>query len=211
MLRRAKRLHIAFDEYCSHHDQPQFALSAEGWRQIDYLLYILQPFFTFTILVCQTKDSSIHLVFSIYNRLFDHLERSIHQLRRKKVAWKQLMLSSLEAAKDKLSKYYCMTDDVKGDLFAIGTILDPSNKMDFFSTSDWAPDNTGKDYKKEYRESLQSLFERYSLCMPSDMTQSDSRLSTNKSALKRACRRDLSKPSTGPQYDELTRYLQSGE
>ncbi|KAJ6019888.1 hypothetical protein N7522_000596 [Penicillium canescens] len=209
MLRRAKGLHITFDEYCSYHDQPHFALSAEGWRQIDYLLYILQPFFTFTTLVCQTKDSSIHLVFSIYNRLFDHLERSIRQLRRKKVAWKQLMLSSLEAAKDKLSKYYGMTDNVEGDLYAIGTILDPSNKMEFFSTSDWAPDNSGKDYKKEYRESLQSLFERYSLRIPSDMTQSDSRLSTNKSALERACRRDLSKPSTGPQYDELTRYLQS--
>lgn len=68
-----------------------------------------------------------------------------------------------------------MIDDVEGDLYAIGTILDPSNKMEFFSTSDWAPDNTGKDYKKEYRESLQSLFERY---IPSDRTQPDSRLST---------------------------------
>jgi hypothetical protein len=121
------------------------------------------------------------------------------------------MLSSLEAAKDKLSKYYGMTDDVEGDLYAIGTILDPSNKMEFFSTSDWAPDHTGKNYKKEYRESLQSLFERYSRRIPSDMTQSDSRLSTTKSALERACMRDLSKPSTGPQHDELTRYLQSGK
>ncbi|KAJ6096882.1 hypothetical protein N7486_007628 [Penicillium sp. IBT 16267x] len=163
MLRRAKRLHITFDEYCSHHDQPHFALSTEGRRQIDYLLYILQPFFTFTTL----------------------------------------------AAKDKLSKYYGMTDDVEGDIYVIGTILDPSNKMEFFSTSDWAPNNTGKDYKKEYRESLQSLFWRYSLRIPSDITQSDSRLSTTKSALERACRRDLSKPSTGLQHDELTRYLQS--
>lgn len=74
MLRRAKRLHITFDEYCSHHDQPHSALRAEGWQQIDYLIYILQPFFTFTTLVCQTKVSGIHLVFSIHNKLFDLLK-----------------------------------------------------------------------------------------------------------------------------------------
>lgn len=57
------------------------------------------------------------------------------------------MLSSLKAAKEKLSKYYGMTDDVECDLYAIGTILDPTNKMEFFSTSDWTPDHTGNDYK----------------------------------------------------------------
>jgi hypothetical protein len=38
--------------------------------------------------------------------------------------------------KDKLSKYYSIIDLVEGDLYAIGMILDPSNKMEFFSTSD---------------------------------------------------------------------------
>jgi hypothetical protein len=80
------------------------------------------------------------------------------------------MLFSLEAAKHKLSKYYGMTDLVKGDLYAIGTILDSLNKMEFFSTSDWAPDNTGKDYKKKYCQSLQSLFEKYRLRAPSDIS-----------------------------------------
>jgi hypothetical protein len=46
------------------------------------------------------------------------------------------MLFSLKAAKDKLLKYYGMTDLVKGDLYAIRTILDPSNKIEFFLISD---------------------------------------------------------------------------
>ncbi|KAJ9480686.1 hypothetical protein VN97_g12853 [Penicillium thymicola] len=209
MLRRAKRLSTTFDEYCSLYHQPHFALNAEGWRQIDYLLHILQPFFTYTTLVCQTNDSSIHLIFSIYNRLFDHLERSMHQLRRKRVAWKQLMLSSLEAAKDKLSKYYSMTDLVEGDLYAIGTILDPSNKMEFFSTSDWAPDDTGKDYTKEYRQSLQSLFEKYRLRTPSNISPSDGISFPAKSALERILKDNSSQRSTSPYQDELTKYLQS--
>lgn len=57
------------------------------------------------------------------------------------------MLSFLKAAKGKLSKYYGMTDDVECDLYAIGTILDPTNKMEFFSTSDWTLDHIGNDYK----------------------------------------------------------------
>ncbi|KAJ5364995.1 uncharacterized protein N7496_010708 [Penicillium cataractarum] len=48
-----------------------------GEKALYYIRRVLFPFFTFTTLVCQTKDSSIHLIFSIYNRLFDHLERSM--------------------------------------------------------------------------------------------------------------------------------------
>ncbi|KAJ5742120.1 hypothetical protein N7533_011529 [Penicillium manginii] len=210
MLRRAKRLHDIFDKYCKDYTQTHFALSIEGWRQIDYLLCILQPFFTLTTLVCRTKDSSIHLIFRIYNKLFDHLERSIRQLRRKKVHWKQLMLSSLEAAKEKLKKYYGETDDIEGNLYAIGTILAPSSKMEFFSTGDWDLDpEIGKDYRKEYRKSLQSLFERYSQRVPSDMIQPNSQLLITESELERALDGDSSPRSIAPQYDELTKYLQS--
>ncbi|OQE14660.1 hypothetical protein PENFLA_c036G02824 [Penicillium flavigenum] len=82
--------------------------------------------------------------------------------------------------------------------------------MQFFLISDWDPDpKTGKDYRKEYRESLQSLLERYRQHTPSDIVQSDSHLITTESELERAYRRDLSKGSTSPQYDELTKYLQS--
>jgi hypothetical protein len=46
------------------------------------------------------------------------------------------MLSSLKATKDKLSKYYGITDNIEGDLYTIRTILDPSNKIEFFLISD---------------------------------------------------------------------------
>lgn len=212
MLQRAKRLHIAFNKFCCDYDQHHFTLSAEGWRQIDYLLCILQPFFTLTTLVCRTKDSNIHLVFRIYNKLFDHLERSMRQLRWKRVPWKQLMLSSLEAAKEKLKKYYGDTDDIEGNLYAIGTFLVLSSKMEFFSTSDWDLDpEIGKDYRKEYRESIQSLFERYSQCIPSEMIQPDSQLFTTEPELEKALDSNSSQRLTAPQYDELTKYLQSGK
>jgi hypothetical protein len=39
------------------------------------------------------------------------------------------MLSLLEAVQEKLSKYYAMTDSIKGNLYVIGTILAPANKL----------------------------------------------------------------------------------
>lgn len=73
------------------------------------------------------------------------------------------MLSSFEAIKKKLKKYYSDTDDIEGNPYAIRMILAPLSKMEFFSISDWDLDpEIGRDYRKEYCESLQSLFERYS-------------------------------------------------
>ena len=125
MLRRAKRLQLTFNNFCSQYNQDHFALSQEEWRQIKYLLQITQPFFKFTTLLSKTKDISIHLVFSIYNKLFNHLKKLISALRRKKVAQKQLMLSSLEAAKRKLLTYYSIIDIINGNLYVISTILSP--------------------------------------------------------------------------------------
>jgi hypothetical protein len=61
-------------------------INLEEWRQIDYLLYLTKPFFDFTSVLTKTKDITIHGVFSVYNKLFDHLEHSIQQLSRKKVS-----------------------------------------------------------------------------------------------------------------------------
>lgn len=72
---------------------------------------------------------TIHLVFSIYNKLFSHLEKSIWQLQRKKVIWKQLMLAALHVAKKKLSQYYSMTDQIDSDLYTISTIITPQQKL----------------------------------------------------------------------------------
>lgn len=46
------------------------------------------------------------------------------------------MLASLEAAKNKLSVYYKDTDKMDSHLYAIGTILSPQDKFQFFSTAD---------------------------------------------------------------------------
>jgi hypothetical protein len=211
MLRRAKRLQSVFDEFCSQYDQDHFMLSAEEWRQIDYLLYITQPFFKFTTLLSKTKDVSIHLVFSIYNKLFNHLEKAKSALRRKKVVWKQLMFLSLEAAEKKLSHYYSMTDEIDNDLYAIGTILSPQQKLDFFKDKDW--DDPDIDYCIKYRKSLEDYFQAYK--QHYSETQSSSRVQlsadTGISELEMECGAEDSYPSFTGEYDEIKEYLNSGK
>jgi hypothetical protein len=158
MLHRAKKLQSVCDKYCAECGLSDLALTEDEWKQIDYLLSITQPFFNFTTILSKTKDVTIHIVFSIYNQLFDHLEKSIAQLRRKKARWQTTMRTGLEYATQKLRDYYAETDEAYGDLYAIATIMAPQNKLDFFSGKDWKG-----PYRKQYRESLEKYLEPYKL------------------------------------------------
>jgi hypothetical protein len=210
MLRRAKRVQSVFDAFCSHYDRADLTLNQEEGRQVEYLLWITQPFFKFTTALSKTKDATIHSVFSIYNKLFDHLEKSIRQLQRKKVPWKQLMLSTLNAAKTKLSEYYSMTDDVPSDLYAIGIIIAPQHKLEFFSTKDW--DDPETNWRARYCESLPDYLQLYK----QRLLDTQSPLKAGSSAI-RALELDmLLEPTasclpTSSQHNELDQYLKSGE
>ncbi|OQE10648.1 hypothetical protein PENFLA_c084G03331 [Penicillium flavigenum] len=126
MLHRAKRLRGSFMTFCTDYNCEEMALDTEEWRQIDHLHYITKPFFDYTLALSKTRDITAHLVFRIYNVLFEHLEKSITQLKRKRVLWKQQMLTSLESSREKLDEYYAQTDEVRGHIYAISTIAKPA-------------------------------------------------------------------------------------
>ncbi|KAJ5683808.1 HAT dimerization [Penicillium maclennaniae] len=50
------------------------------------------------------------------------------------VPWKVAMPEALNTGKDKLSAYYTKTEKTYGSLYAIGTILAPQHKLNFFSS-----------------------------------------------------------------------------
>jgi hypothetical protein len=204
MLRRIKRLRSIFNPFCIEYDRTDLMLDADEWRQIDYLLWITQPFFDFTLELSKTKDVTTHHVFKIYNKLFEHLEQSMSQLQRKKVPWKKRMLQALQAAQVKLSNYYSQTDAIRGDLYAVGTMLAPANKSQFFSTKDW-DDEWRNRYRKSFKECLSPYQERLT-------SQHD--LSISQASTKVGSRLDLmlseSKSQPRPLEDELIQYLDSG-
>lgn len=208
MLRRAKRLTLVYDNYCEQHDQLRFKLNKEEWRQIDYLLCLTEPFYKFTTVLSKTKDVTIHNVFRVYNRLFDHFDASIRQLKRKKVAWKKEMLRGLNAGRAKLSEYYTKTDDMHRNLFAIGTILAPQHKLQFFSSREWGND---PEWCARYKADLEEFMEPY------QQRLSKTQLPVNPPQPKTSDMEDLftdgisTNVTANPGFDEeLTQYLESG-
>ncbi|OQD94302.1 hypothetical protein PENVUL_c148G07398, partial [Penicillium vulpinum] len=132
MLRRAKRLSKPCDEYCDNIGTQKYKLSKAEWRQVDYLLYITEPFYRFTTVLSKTKEITVHHIFGIYNALFEHFEESIAQLTPKTIPWKKAILQALNAGIAKLTSYYTKTKEIHGSLYAIGTILAPQHKLHFF-------------------------------------------------------------------------------
>jgi hypothetical protein len=97
MLNRAKRLQLVYNRYCTDHQYLHFQLDPEEWRQIDYLLLLTKPFFDFTMMLSRTRDITAHNIFSIYNKLFSHLDDAEAKLKNKGVIWKKRMLSQAMA------------------------------------------------------------------------------------------------------------------
>jgi hypothetical protein len=205
MLRRAKRLRRFFVPFCTELDRLDLALDDEEWRQIDYLLLITEPFFVFTNELSKTKDATTHLVFRIYNKLFRHLEKSIAQLRQKRTMWKKQMLQALHAAREKLDQYYADTDNIRGDLYAVSTMLAPSNKLKFFLSTDW-----NASWRTRYRKSLEQSLIPYQQRLAKQQT-----LHHSPSSARMGSRLDLllsedDNQSTLSHENELSQYLDSG-
>lgn len=205
MLRRAKRLHNIFTLFCAEHGCEEMLLQDEEWRQVDYLLCITEPFFDYTTQLSKTRDVTAHYVFKIYNKLFEHLERSMKQLQRKRAPWKQQMLHALEAGRTKLDEYYSQTDNIRGHIYAVSTMLAPVNKFKFFLTKDW-DQKWRNTYRKSFQQALIPYQEQLStLNQSSDRSHSAARLSSKLDKML-----DKSEVQPDAATDEMTQYLDSG-
>lgn len=180
-------------------------MDKDEWRQVDYLLSITYPFFKFTSSLSATTDVTIHNVFGIYNALFTHVDKANAQLARKKVGWKKVMKLALEHGRDKLTEYYGKTDDIPNDLYAIGTILGPRNKLEFFLTPEWET-HWAPRYKQSLETYVQPYQQRHIEAQSISTTQSISNDISDIDILLRPTTSLQSRPTTS---DELTRYLGS--
>jgi len=123
----------------------------EEWRQIEYILKVLQPIRFWALWMSKTRGVSIHRVFQVYQDIFDHLEMQISQLERKRMQWKVDIREGLVKAKLKAGSYYGKTQSPRGLLFGIGTCLNPYCKLNLFR--EWDLDASGEtEYEKSYKK-----------------------------------------------------------
>lgn len=216
MLTRARKLQSCFDEYCTTNQYTQFKLNDEEWRQVEYLLLITKPFFDFTNILSKTRDCTVHHIFSIYNRLFTHLEEAEKKLRYKRVHWKKSMLRALQLAQKKLSKYYSGTDDsAYGTTCALATILYPSKKLRYFDNEDWRGGDI--DFMKQYQDAFRNEFITYQKqaqreAHPTDTSEKIDDIEDEELAM--LCdsqQTTLPTDEFDGRQDEVTRYLSKGE
>ena len=210
MLRRIKKLQPVINKYCTEYNLRDYELDNEEWRQIDYLVYITLPFYEFTTALCQTKDATVHGVFAIYHRLFEHFDTSISLLQRKKVHWKRSMLTALQAAREKLKDYYGKTTGDHGSLYAMGTILAPQYKLQFFTQQEWSDNNY--EWRDKYHQHLKDYLEPYKQRLSDHQPPIVQSPATRVSRLHRILTQPRSEePTSISNYqDELERFLQSG-
>jgi hypothetical protein len=208
MLRRAKRLREFFTLFCEEYDCKEMLLDKEEWRQIDYLLCLTEPFFEYTQALSKTRDVTAHLVFRVYNALFEHLEQSMKQLQRKRVLWKKQMLEALEASRSKLAEYYSETDHARGHIYAISTMLAPDSRFQFFLSDDW-----DQEWRVKYRASFREALVPY-------QNSTTGKNGTITSSVEERPNSKLSKLLNGqkaqakalkPAGDEMTQYLDGGK
>jgi hypothetical protein len=161
MLERSVRLREFTKDWLQTY--PQFSplwSTPEEWRQIEYILEVLQPIRFWTLWMSKTRGVTIHRVFQVYQDIFDHLEMQISKLERKRMQWKVDIREGLLKAKLKAAAYYGKTESPRGLLFGIATCLNPYCKLNLFR--EWDLDASGEtEYEKSYKKEFIAYYDLY--------------------------------------------------
>jgi hypothetical protein len=159
MLERSVRLREFTKDWLQTY--PEFAplwSTPEEWKQVEYILEVLQPIRFWTLWMSKTRGVTIHRVFQVYQDIFDHLETQIAKLERKRMQWKVDIREGLLRAKLKAAVYYGKTENPRGLLFGVGACLNPYSKLDLFR--EWDLDAGGEtDYEKSYKKEFTAFYD----------------------------------------------------
>jgi hypothetical protein len=104
----------------------QFKLSIIHQVHLVYFLYVA------IFLKCW-----MYQMFDIYDKLFDHINRTRAKLTRKKIAWKRTLLQKLIVANTKLRYYYFKTQESLDQLYEKTTLLTFNRKNTIFQKKNW--------------------------------------------------------------------------
>jgi hypothetical protein len=99
-----------------------------------------------------------------------------------------------------------MTDQIPGDLYTIGTIVVPQQKLQFFSSNDW--DN---EWRIRYRNNLENCLEPYQRRLLKAQSSAKAQPSASAiSELEMICEPEAPQLLAAGQHNELSQYLDSG-
>jgi hypothetical protein len=142
MLVRALKLQRTIDSFTRSFPKAVcFSLDPSEWKQVQYLIDLTIPFNFFTTNIGRSLDPTIYHAFSIYDQLFDHLDRFKRLLLLKSYPWVDDLNNAIDAATEKLHKYYSKSYANLGTFYGLGTILAPEHKTSIFGKTSWLKDS----------------------------------------------------------------------
>jgi len=105
----------------------------QEWRQVEYMIKLLEPFKEYTEAMGRTQGPTIHKAFLVYSNLFDHLEDQDNMKELDSVLkWTGELETAVENALIKMRKYYARTEGEGGLLYNIATVLNPTQKLSLY-------------------------------------------------------------------------------
>jgi hypothetical protein len=127
MLIKTFVLKKTLQKYHDKHEAKYLRLIETEWSQVQYFINLTKLFSIFIKKINQFKYFTIHQIFKIYDKFFDHFDQARNKLNRKKLFWKRIMLKDLIAADDKLRQYYAKTQDSLNFLYEKTILLSSQN------------------------------------------------------------------------------------
>ena len=209
MLMRALRLQKAIQQWFDQEKETvavqKLILEEHEWGQIRYIIQLTKPFALLGYLVGATSGPTIHMVFTVYNKLFSHLDEEKTRLNRKKKAWKRNLLPAVEAARVKLSTYYSRTDGDNGLLYNLGTVLNPAKKLQSYEGKEWEP-----EWQANYRQQFEDCYcKNYVSTLLAEVVQKEPSEVVSLTSLASAPRQKKTKTTVAG--SEGARYLNEGQ
>lgn len=105
----------------------------QEWDQVAFLLQLLEPLKSVTQLLSQTKTTTLHRTFGVYDAIFNHLEDQEEiAINISSSLWTSDLKTAVDAGLNTLRKYYGRTKEPFGRFISLATILDPEIKLSLY-------------------------------------------------------------------------------
>lgn len=215
MLLQALRLREVVSDWIEQDGTPPeiagLAIQEEEWEQIEALMHLLKPYYTWTEALSKTTGVAVNYAWSCYHALHNHLDEVKTNLSTDRVlfqGWRRELAGAVEAARAKLAGYYSRTTDGGRRIFNLACILDPRQKLEPWHSSDSWEDDYRSQYENEFRDEYGRVYRHYEQHQPPVTEQLLAGNLQDLNYLGRICQREMKRKQAASSH--LDYYLRNG-
>ena len=180
MLERAVLLKKAISDFLDEYPKLRsLAIEQHEWSMVELIIKVLEPFHQSALYLMDGTGIQIDHTLNAYDRLFEMLEKARRKLSRSRTGYGEgskqqadQLISGIEAASKKLSKYYAKTDT--GLVYFAARLLHPLRKDKLFLTPSWIREAEKPSYRDEYVNRVDEAYVKHYVRSPFPQTGDNS-------------------------------------